>query len=331
MKVPAENNIPYELIAKYLSGEADPAEIRQAEAWKDFSVENGEIFVTLEKIWKHTGGISVTDPIDLDREWERFRNEVSGFNKENKKLRSVSFIYRIAAVLVTGLVIMFAAYYGYNSIAYKSLRAENTVLEKKLPDGSTISLNRNSKVKYLRSFEKNRNLKLDGEAFFEVVADPSRPFRVRHGDIQVEVIGTSFSVRAYKKDENIEVVVESGKVAVYEVTRPDDTNILLKGDRLNYNRTSRKTVLQNNADPNYHSWKTGILVFNGAELKDVLVKLEEIYEVHFEVADRAILDCTISVRFDNKDIRYIMETIARTLDLSITVKGNTFKISGEGC
>ncbi len=84
-----------------------------------------------------------------------------------------------------------------------------------LPDSSVVFLNAASKLHYLKAFnEDTREVLLDGEAFFEVVHDASRPFIVRSGVVSTTVLGTSFNVKAFRGDGRIAVTVQSGKVGV---------------------------------------------------------------------------------------------------------------------
>ena len=83
------------------------------------------------------------------------------------------------------------------------------------PDGSIVTLNRNSKLIFPKHFTKNvREVTITGEAFFDVKPNTSKPFIINAGNVQVKVLGTSFNVCAYPGTETVEVVVESGKVQV---------------------------------------------------------------------------------------------------------------------
>jgi hypothetical protein len=86
-----------------------------------------------------------------------------------------------------------------------------------LPDGSELTLAPNSRVSYARSFDSavTRDVYLLGEAFFKVVKQPDRPFRVFANEIVAKVLGTSFTVRAFENDTTIRVIVRTGKVSVY--------------------------------------------------------------------------------------------------------------------
>ncbi|MBK7131283.1 MAG: FecR domain-containing protein [Bacteroidales bacterium] len=82
-----------------------------------------------------------------------------------------------------------------------------------LPDGSKISLNRNSQLTYRENFgKKNRNVKLTGEAFFEIAPDASKPFIIDAGKADVRVVGTSFNVITNNTESEVEVYVKTGKV-----------------------------------------------------------------------------------------------------------------------
>jgi transmembrane sensor len=83
-----------------------------------------------------------------------------------------------------------------------------------LPDGSRVSLAAGSHLVYPTRFESTRDVKLTGEAFFDVKRQPDHPFLVHTTSITVRVLGTSFSVRAFSNDAQAKVVVKTGRVAV---------------------------------------------------------------------------------------------------------------------
>ncbi len=331
MKSPEKHKIPYELIAKYLSGEADPDDIIDIERWKSNSEENLKTFDEYERIWKKTGQSSIFADIDVEEEWDIFSSTIELVSQSRDRKKIWMNVIRIAAILLIGFFLTVSGILINNNLRYENYQAKNSVLDISLPDGSKVSLNRQSSLKYKKSFKEKREIELKGEAYFDVVPDPEKPFIVRNRDVFVEVLGTSFSVRAYKSENTIDVAVESGIVAVFDSNKSDSKQILKKGDQLTYVRESRSMIINQISDPNYHSWKTGILVFTDYKLGNVISKLEETYNVDIIARNPSILDCTITVKFENKSIDYILMTLSKTLDFEVIKNGSQYILSGEGC
>ncbi len=334
MKTPQNDNVPYDLISRYFSGEASVDEIIDVERWKAVSPENANVIEQCRKVWEKTGQSNLFADINLDDEWNSFQKAINHPSHEAEKniYRQVLIpIYRIAAVIVLGLLLGFSAIYIYNSMKLEKFYAGNSQQVIDLPDESKVFLNKNSRISFDESFDNSREIVLDGEAFFNVVSDPSRPFIVKTGKLRVEVLGTSFNVQGYKKEESVKVIVESGRVAVYEKSNIDAQDVLQKGDKIEYYRKSGERKLSQNQDKNYNSWRTGILSFENSSLEEVLNKLTEIYDVNFQISNRDLYKCRISVKFDNSELEYILNTLSVTLDISFENKNSYFLVRGDGC
>lgn len=229
-------------------------------------------------------------------------------------------------------MLSYSAWFVYQSIRYEKVVAGNEIIEISLPDGSNVTLNKNTKLVYPRKFVDNRNLQLDGEAFFMVREDKEHPFIIKSGDILVEVVGTSFNVFARKNQNLVQVVVESGKVAVYnEEFHPLTKDILVKGEKINYSRESGIRSIQPNNDLNYDAWKTGRILFNNSTLQYVTSLLEKLYGTDIELINPMLNECRISVSFEKESLDFILKTLTETLDLELIKTEKGYMINGSGC
>jgi transmembrane sensor len=331
MNSPEKHNIPYELIARYFSGEANPDDIIDIERWKASSEENLKAFSEYERIWKKTGQSSIFADIDVEEEWDIFSSTIELVTHADNRRKIWLTVYRIAAIILLGVILSISGLVLNNNLRYENFHAKNSVLNISLPDGSKVSLNKQSSIKYKKSFKENREIELKGEAFFEVIPNPEIPFLVRNKEVFVEVLGTSFSVRAYRNENTIDVAVESGIVAVFDSNKEDSKQVLRKGDQLTYLKESRSMIINQISDPNYHSWKTGILVFSDFQLGNLISKLEDLYDVKIIARNPSVLNCRITVKFENKSIDYILRTLSKTLDFEVEKNANQYIITGEGC
>lgn len=136
-----------------------------------------------------------------------------------------------------------------------------------LPDGSKVWLNSESSITYPIAFAENeRRVKITGEAYFEVAKDKRKPFRVETGDMQVEVLGTHFNVKAYADDGPTKTSLLEGSVRI-------DSQILKPGQAFMNGRIVRTNVDQDVA------WKNGIFNFNNESLSRVMKQLARWYDL----------------------------------------------------
>lgn len=335
MNIPEKNKVPVDLIAKYLNGEANTDDIIDLENWKAKSGDNKKVFDEYRTIWEKTGQLSLFADIDIENEWNVFLENVDVNEKGYKHKRTDGNwkpLLRIAAAIVAGLILGVSGYFSYRALKYERLIAKNEVLQFHLPDGSNVTLNKGSKIVFPAKFDDTRELFLNGEAFFEVTRDPDRPFIVESGDVIVEVVGTSFNFYGFKNENVVQVIVESGKVAVYnekDITVRKD--FLSKGEKLIYARNSGVRSIQANTDINFKSWKTGELHFNNSSLQYVVNLLEKLYQTRITLVNPRLNECMITVSFDNKSLEYILETITETLDLKLMKTENGYFIDGPEC
>ncbi len=333
MNTPENDKTPYDLIARYLAGEASDDEIIDVEKWKGASSENIRIFDQCRKIWEKSGQANLFTDIDINEEWDHFLRGVETLILEDDdKTGKVFFTaYRIAAIFVIGLILSLSTVFLSKSLRQVAFYTENSGDQIELPDGSIVYLNKNSKISYSKSFKKSRELTLDGEAFFEVESDSSNAFIISAGKVRVEVMGTSFNVDAYKNEDLVKVIVATGKVAVYDKSNSNEKSELEKGEKVVFSRELRSAKISKNYDVNYISWKTGILSFENASLEEVFNKLSEIYNIDFELKNQDLYRCRISVRFDHSDLDYILNTLSLTLGIQIEKGHTAYIVTGEGC
>jgi ferric-dicitrate binding protein FerR (iron transport regulator) len=200
-----------------------------------------------------------------------------------------------------------------------------------LPDRSKVWLNRNSELLYPESFDgDSRTLYLKGEAFFDVAHDKNKPFIIHSGSSKTKVLGTSFNLRAYSKEDKIELTVVAGRVSF---TLADDKEevIVTAGDvavLINYN----KTIMQShNTDPNFLSWKTGELLFDDSPLDQLISSLERHYAVTIAVDRPETLRCRFTGNFHETKIEDIIKVITKATGTTYNFSNGHYIIEGRGC
>jgi len=201
------------LVAKYLAGEATPEEAMLLDDWlKD--EENKKEYDRISKLWAQVSGSSAAHVPDKEQTWI----ELQAATKNNNKSRPIKIMYLyyaaaacLAALMIISAVTFFKAKTTSQSPHLITKAGGNKVILDTLPDGSRVTLKRNSLLTYPASFtETAREVELKGESFFDIVPDRSKPFIISVEDLKIKVVGTSFNVRPIT--DRIEVQVRSGIV-----------------------------------------------------------------------------------------------------------------------
>ncbi len=277
----------------------------------------------------------------LNNEWTKFedgndtpvntskmRNEIRDRIHRSKAgtlvRRKISrFIPYAAAVLIA--VITFAAlqfYMGRSGLShdaglfYEYGALTSTPNRVVLPDGSKVVLFPGSSLIVPEDFEKSpvRSAKLEGEAFFEIVRNEKQPFVLHMGGIGVEVLGTSFNASNYPDDTDIEVVLKSGKVKLFQGNRLfQEKEVVLKPDHLaRYVRGEDGFTIEKADVGRYTSWVDGVLIFRDDPMKVVFRKLERWYGVKIQVLDPSVNEFIYTATIKNESLEQILRLIEYT-------------------
>ena len=176
-----------------------------------------------------------------------------------------------------------------------------------LLDGSTVFLNSNSSITYPENFQEQRNLKLKGEAFFNVKRNSDKPFTITTGEVQTRVLGTSFNILAYENN-NIEVSVNTGKVEVSREKRSEKV-ILTKDQQVHFKDNLPPSVSSRNSDE-FNAWKENIIILNNTSLGQTAKILENWYDIHIEFDQEELKKFSISGKFRDEKLENVLESIS---------------------
>jgi len=177
-----------------------------------------------------------------------------------------------------------------------------------LPDGSKVWLNAESTISFKIPFDfKSREVKLTGEAFFEVKKDEQRPFQVESGKVNVTVLGTRFNCKAFPEDTAVEVVLAKGKVRLNTVGSKTGEEFILKpGERAVVKTLTNKINISAENIEKYIGWHEGKLIFDECPLSEVARRLERWFGIEVKIADPKILNYQISTTFENESLHQIL-------------------------
>ena len=201
-----------------------------------------------------------------------------------------------------------------------------------LPDSSRVWLNASTSIRYAKSFNKDRQVWLEGEAYFDVTHDANRPFKVEAGDLTTTVLGTSFNVKAFKAGASTKVSVITGKVKVGNNSK--DLGILSRSDELSFDRRSKIRTIAHIDTNNVLAWKNGKLKFNGESFAEIAVAIESWYGIQIKFADTSVSKCRYYLSVDNTlPIDTFLSMISDVTDIRyfFNKEKTMVTISGKGC
>jgi transmembrane sensor len=320
------------LILRYLQGNLSEEEQRAFELWQNESDENRKMVADFHQIWQTT--IDKEHPTDFQSEQEWQKLAASLFAKEKSPVRKLNLFQepwlKIAATVLLICLCAFIVYLNFFKADSHLIQTAESIRHTVLPDGSDVWLNAESQLTYNSDFAKNRLVKLEGEAFFDVKKDAERPFTIHTNDAQVMVLGTSFNVRAYGREILTEVFVLTGKVSVKP--KDDGKNIILTpGSTGVLSRSDHTLAVNTEEDPNRLAWKNKELVFKKAPLRTVVKTLSSYFKKDFRIQNKELSQCRFTGSFKDPSLDEVLESLSIALDLKMDRQEDAYVFDGPGC
>ncbi len=256
--------------------------------------------------------------------------KVRSFQKKTVMEHGSQFRFRALAASITILLLVCVGIYWqffYNPrVVISTLYGQQ--LKTELPDGSIVTLNANSILKYQKL--QPRSVILSGEAYFEVkrLSETGEEFRVTTDDLQITVLGTAFNVNT--RNDHTRVFLAEGKVAL---DVPDDSGkeiTMNPGDLVSYSR-EKKELVEKVSDASalkLASWKEGALIFKDTPLTEALFQIEDIYGIQFIVQFESLKKELISGGVPIKNLDVTLSTLREVYGLRMEKKGHRFFIEG---
>jgi transmembrane sensor len=258
----------------------------------------------------------------------------------HKKAGIVYYLLRIAACLTVGCTLYFVVgkfrrvqpqLITYTK--YSARKGERREIQ--LSDGSVVTLNAASTIQIASDFGvKKRDVLLQGEAFFQVSKDKTRPFIIKTGKIYTRVVGTSFNINAYAAENFISVAVATGKV---QVEKEDAKGKTVIGRDLTHNHLlvydlKKDTYHQTMVDADQLSaWKTNKLVFNQASITQIAVILERSYNIPVVLTGKPRRQGLYTVTFDNYSLDKLLPLLASLTGITYELKKQQLIMNIQNC
>lgn len=281
------------------------------------------------------------------RSFTRVRKHVAG-SREGSPTRGRTFWAVAATVTILALaaatfLLRLPATQEIPSIAGNGeRRVSNTtakVLELALQDGSRVFLKPKSTISWREPFTTERQVCLEGEAFFTVTKDSLHPFLVNTRDVVTKVLGTSFLVSAFKEDVNVTVEVMTGKVSVMTKRAPGQSQehpeetILTPNQKIIYNKQKHLTSrgLVNKPLPTVSHDVISRMHFEEAPVKEIFQGLEKVYGVEIDFDERTFRSCILTTSIGGGSLYSRLDMICKAIEATYTVEENRIVIAGNGC
>lgn len=213
-----------------------------------------------------------------------------------------------------------------------------------LPDGSSVILKKGSHLRYAAPFEpRQRMVALSGEAYFEVVRDPERPFLVHANGLVAKVLGTSFDVRAWGANADVTVTVRTGKVAVFQEPEKEETRpkerfpqqvILTPNEQVVFARKALKlfkSPVNALAEAKLPVIRPVNLVYDSVPVSTVFREIEKVYGIKVVIEQKALENCRITTDLKDGTLSQKLDIICKTIEASWSTKEAFVAVTGRGC
>ena len=330
------------LITRYLNGEADVREIGQVNEWRALSSNHEAEFERLQKAWElASAGIGMPE-WDLKRTKEQFLWKIIQAqskairNREKTPVRGKRFVggvmkYAALAILLVGIASLMFHYlpdYKRNKdfTEISVLRGSKTQMT--LVDGSKLWLNAGSTIKYNNDYNRqSRDIFLEGEAYFEVAKNHSKPFNVFAGGIVVHAFGTIFNVKAYPEEKVIETTLVEGSVGFEVSNKPEELIMLKPNEQVFYNKSdlpnsdTEKILISKGINTElFTSWINDKLVISSEDLESLAIKLGRKYDVKFHFNDDSLKKLRFTGVLKNETIEQILEVLKISSPVNYRIK-----------
>ncbi|MCD4832214.1 MAG: FecR domain-containing protein [Bacteroidales bacterium] len=321
-----QNEFIFNLIAKKFTKEISEEEKVELEQWCNENSQNKKLYEKLNSIWQKSKDTNIDFDPEIPKAIEIFKERVKIFGRQKQKKVIRLRVMQMAASVIILLGLTF--YLTTQKQVFSTIEVVTDNMGSKqiiLPDSSYIYLNKNTSVKYKKSF-KNRIVELNGEAFFEVKKQNGKPFTVKSNNTYIKVLGTSFNIKSRKEMQgSVQIFVLTGKVE-FSGENKEKAVLLSPNQHAVYKNEISEIEVSELVDQNLLAWKTGKLIFENNSLKEVLKNLQNVYDIEYNITSGKVLDLKVTCEFNNVGIENILDDLEIILPIKINFENNIVKI-----
>lgn len=353
------------LVARKLAGEAGPEDLAELEDLLNKHPDESFAIDSLHQLWPVQ---PTQDPVSAEESYRQLlrRMQQSGIDEnvfadetapmiqqETHRSGKRTFVWIFSlALLLLGAGFLFTRYSSTAGASAQSQAQTGAIREVStrygsrsklvLPDGSKVFLNAGSKLTYDKSFDsQERIVRLSGEAYFDIVKNPSRPFIIQTASMNIRVIGTAFNVKCYPDEDLAEASLVRGSIEVMLHDRSDkiilkpNEKLTLHANRAEVSGKPVKTLSRAEAPPVLSigrmtqmpsdssivetSWIDNKLVFRSERFDDLAVKMERWYGVQIRFADESLREIRFTGIFERENISQALDALKLTANFSYSL------------
>lgn len=288
----------------------------------------------------------------LEEIWKKARLTDSTPSRPHFRLQLIRWA-AVAAVLLAVITVALLRYESGHTARqnqsaqhYKTWKAPYGVTYRvTLPDGSTVKINSGTTLSYPVHFAADRReVKLEGEAYFEVTKNPRRPFLVHAGNLTVRVLGTAFNVKAYKDDQNVETTLIHGRIQVVMDDAPDRKILLSPNEKLTVSKRfsntkaahlpgalpyKLQTIATTATDINEIAWLDRKVAFTNESFGEVAKVIERKYNVKLVFQQEQLKNELITGVFETENLLRALHLLQMITDFDYELKGDKIILSNK--
>ena len=326
--------IDFRLLKNFTEGKYSFRDFQRISSWFEDGSLRSELESAIGQHWNEFSGTSDEPKKDRSIIYDQLREQILREQPVTLSLqkRMIRLYYQIAAVLLLPLLIYTTFILVGKNKADETAWAEiyappGARIHFMLPDGSKGWLNSETKLKYPLNFNHNRQLSLVGEAYFEVTKNKDLPLTITTSNLDVKVLGTTFSISALAEENTTDVILEEGTV---EIDNPGiGLKTLLKPDqKLVFDNLKHEYQTSSLNAQQYNAWKDGLLIFRNEPLADVFKRLSRWYNVKITITDDQIKRYKYRATFKNEPIEEVIRLIAMTLPIEYKIQKRAYDDQG---
>jgi transmembrane sensor len=358
-----------DLIAGYLNGNLTASQTEELIFWIKQDKSNKRYFDEFAEIWVTTKATQENSKYNHRKAFLHFKDQIDTNEKRNliSSPRILNSFWRVAAIFIMAFTVGGAIFFnlgkrqsglsklGFNEIIVPRGGRAQFILN----DGTKVTLNAESKLRYNSRYGiKDREVELEGEGYFEVAKDKSRPFIVSTSHIKVRALGTEFNVKAYPTDKTIETTLVQGSVKVENsntaigsgsvVLKPnqkltyfkDDATMLEESanERPNKVNTSHSptvstisaihSLLAENVNVvSLVSWKENRWVIEKQSLSKLAVDMERKFDIHIQFESEKLRNFRFTGTLFDESLEQVLQVMSYSAPINYKIKGKDVVIT----
>lgn len=327
-----------EIANRFIAGETcSNEELTELKNWLSNKSYQHEVNNWLSSNWTNSNEIESNSLI------ENVIQQINRYEKQNKTYLEFSFsgflkVYQKIAAFLLIPILGLGIWAGISLFSETEVRYTETFAPRGqksqivLADGTKVWLNSDTKIRYPGNFDKKqREIYLDGEAFFEVTKNEKQPFIVKTSGIDIKVLGTNFNVKAYSEEDQIETSLFEGKILIVNEGNVKSEKIETEvnpGQSYLYSKNSNSLSINKFPQDEINGWKKNQLIFKDDTFSNLVRKVERWYNVKIIYDEKLFNDRHLTVElYEGERLELLMDIISLALSVDYIYNKGTIVLT----